>query len=287
MREEFVEFEDLYVDHFIYKGEINMSAYHRHPYFELMHILNGRRQIFFPNGEYVLSKENLVLIPPNFLHRTKSHSFLTQERFVLYFKKEFIEKHMCKEINDIVDSINTPIVLSNDEMKKIAPFFNILITVFREPDNDLKEQSLKMCFLSIFVEFIKIIKEKNFFSTILSTKDSVYYEVVKYIDKNFIEKISLDDLAEKFGISKYQLSKKLNMILGVSWVTYINTLRIAKAQNMLLESQSNILNIALSLGFGSITHFERVFKSMTNYSPTQYIHIMNNLNSMPSNSGNE
>ena len=138
MRNEVIDFDDLYVDHFIYKGEINMSAYHRHPYYELIYILDGRRQIFFPNGECVLSKENLVLIPPNSLHRTKSYSLSSQERIVVYFKKEFIEKHLCKEIRDITDTLNTPVVLSNDEMKKILPFFNNLITIFREPDNDLK-----------------------------------------------------------------------------------------------------------------------------------------------------
>ena len=284
MKSEVLKFEDLYVDHFIFKGEINMSAYHSHPYYELIYILDGRRQIFFPNGECILSKENLALIPPNSLHRTKSHSLSSQERIVIYFKKEFIERHISQEINDIIQSINSPIVLSKDEMKKIAPFFNNFITIFLEPENDLKEESLKMCFLSFFVEFIRIVKEKITYINVFSVKDSVYYEVIKYINKNFHEKLSLDDLSNIFRISKYQLSKKLNIILGVSWVTYINTLRVAKAQSMLVESQSNILNIALSCGFGSITHFERVFKSMTNYSPTQYINVVNNLDSMPANS---
>ena len=275
------DFQDFRIEHFIYKGEINMSVHHQHQYYELMYILDGQRQFLFYNEEHILSNKNIALIPPNTLHRSKSYKSFSQERLLVYFKKDFIKRYFSENEEDYLANLVKPIILTENETKIITPFFNNLLTIYKDDsatNTSLQELSLKMAFLSLFAEFIRIIRKREGTSDLTFTKkDEVYMAVIQYLNENFHNKITLDELSKKFGISKYQLSKKLNSLLGTSWITHINTLRISEAQKILSNSHSkNILQIALSLGFGSITHFERVFKEITKYSPTQFINQLNN-----------
>lgn len=281
------DFKDFRIEHFIYKGEINMSVHHQHQYYELMYILDGQRQFLFYNEEYILSNKNIALIPPHTLHKSKSYKSFSQERILVYFKKEFINRYFSESDKDYFSNLVKPIILTENETKIILPFFNNLISIYKDDtatDIALKDTSLKMAFLSLFAEFIRTVQKRDgTFDYTFTKKDEIYITVIQYLNENYNNKITLDELSKKFGISKYQLSKKLNSILGTSWITHINTLRISEAQKMLSNSRSkNILQIALSLGFGSITHFERVFKEITKYSPTQFINQLNNHNTLTS-----
>ena len=105
----------------------------------------------------------------------------------------------------------------------------------------------------------------------MAKSDSVFREIIAYLDNNYRQRISLELLSEKFHLSKSRLSLKLNLYLGMSWVTYVNTLRIQDAQRMLETSHNNISEVAASVGFDSLTHFERVFKTIQGVTPREYI----------------
>ena len=105
----------------------------------------------------------------------------------------------------------------------------------------------------------------------MAKSDSVFREIIAYLDQNYRQRISLETLSERFHLSKSRLSLKLNLYLGMSWVTYVNTLRIQDAQRMLENSHNNISEVAASVGFDSLTHFERVFKTIQGVTPREYI----------------
>lgn len=140
----------------------------------------------------------------------------------------------------------------------------------------MKELKQQAAFLHLFMALFPKI-EAAYAGTspaemqLLVDNNVFFREVFSYLKENYLRHITLDDLSARFGLSKSHLSSKLNQHLGTSWVTYVNNLRITQAQQMLDTPGSNISEISAAVGFDSLTHFERVFRSITGKSPTQYI----------------
>ncbi|MNJ41043.1 Bifunctional transcriptional activator/DNA repair enzyme AdaA [compost metagenome] len=77
-------------------------------------------------------------------------------------------------------------------------------------------------------------------------------------------------LAEKFYVSPYYLSRFFKEATGFTFVEYVNSVRINEATKLLERSSLKVNLIAKKVGFGSVTHFGRVFKSVTGHAPLYY-----------------
>jgi len=66
------------------------------------------------------------------------------------------------------------------------------------------------------------------------------------------------------------MSRTINLGLDTNFNRLINTMRVEHAKNLLKETDSNILEIALDSGFNSKPTFNRVFRDLSGQTPTQY-----------------
>ena len=92
--------------------------------------------------------------------------------------------------------------------------------------------------------------------------------VVAYIEKNYHEDIKLEGIAKHFNVDSFNLSKKINAITGMNFKGYLNMLRVAKAQELILNTDKPLTEIAFECGFNSIRNFNRVFKNIKGYIPS-------------------
>lgn len=81
--------------------------------------------------------------------------------------------------------------------------------------------------------------------------------------------LDLDELARRVGSNTRYVSRAVNEGLGVSFSALINRMRVADAQQRLL-GDDDILDIGLSVGFGSKATFNRVFRAATGCSPSEW-----------------
>jgi AraC-like DNA-binding protein len=94
---------------------------------------------------------------------------------------------------------------------------------------------------------------------------------IDYINRNFHEhELSLEQVAEHAGISPRRIAQSIQETYGCNFKTYINRIRINESQRLLRETDWPIGEIAFKVGFGNQSHFNRVFKSLTEQSPSQY-----------------
>lgn len=91
-----------------------------------------------------------------------------------------------------------------------------------------------------------------------------------YIDQNYTEELSLDEVARVVCTSPFYFCKKFKQGAGVSFTDYVCRVRIEKAKNLLLNPNLRISEIAYEVGFQSLTHFNRVFRQTLGQSPTEY-----------------
>ena len=92
----------------------------------------------------------------------------------------------------------------------------------------------------------------------------------QYIEANSQEELSLAAVARQAGMSTFYFCKKFKKVTGVNFAHYVSGIRVEKAKNLLLNPNYRISEIAYEIGFQSLTHFNRVFKSIAGQSPTEY-----------------
>lgn len=97
-----------------------------------------------------------------------------------------------------------------------------------------------------------------------------FTSVLKYIDNNYMYDISLDQLANVAGYSKYHFSRIFKQYNSMSYLQYINARRTKAAELLLLDPDIPITEVAMRAGFKSLTTFNRIFKEIKHCTPTDF-----------------
>ena len=95
-------------------------------------------------------------------------------------------------------------------------------------------------------------------------------QICAYLAANYQQKLSLTEVAARFYISPYYLSRLFRRVTGQSIVDYINARRIEAAQKLLETTELSIGSVAEQTGFASAAHFRRVFRETMGVGPLQY-----------------
>lgn len=96
------------------------------------------------------------------------------------------------------------------------------------------------------------------------------YQTIQYINKNFAEKVTLDEVASAVYLSPAYFSKIFKEEMKCNFNTYLNQVRINKSKNLLMNSKFSLVEIAGMVGYEDQSYFTKVFKKMTGLSPGKY-----------------
>lgn len=99
---------------------------------------------------------------------------------------------------------------------------------------------------------------------------SVIQMVKEYIEQNYSSNITLEDAAEYVNISPNYLSALFKQKEQIGFSAYITKVRIEKAKSLLVEPTLKIYNICDMVGYKDVSHFYKIFKEYTGYSPNEY-----------------
>lgn len=98
----------------------------------------------------------------------------------------------------------------------------------------------------------------------------VIYKAVDYIKRNYMKKISLDEVAAHVHLSKSYFCAIFKDEMKCSFNTYINKVRIDMSKKLLLNEGMSLVEIAYCVGFEDQSYFTKVFKSQVGISPGKY-----------------
>lgn len=91
-----------------------------------------------------------------------------------------------------------------------------------------------------------------------------------YIDKNLGEELTLEDVADKLGLTPSYFSHYFKKMTGETFVQYRMRKRIERAKQLLAIPHVKIIDIVVEVGYESYPHFSRTFKKATGISPTEF-----------------
>lgn len=95
-------------------------------------------------------------------------------------------------------------------------------------------------------------------------------KVIQHINDNLDSKIQLTDLATVAQMSLFHFSRTFKSFMKMSPAHYISKVKIEKSKGLLLNTDLNILQIALEVGFDNQSYFSQVFRKHTGQTPEQF-----------------
>ena len=105
----------------------------------------------------------------------------------------------------------------------------------------------------------------------LSAKNQqIYHDLLEYILANLHLPLTLNDLAERAGVSSVHLNTLFKQAHNVTLMRYMTQLRIDSAKRMILYTAERISDVALLVGFSSPASFSIVFRKHTGFSPHRF-----------------
>lgn len=128
-------------------------------------------------------------------------------------------------------------------------------------DEDIIHASMEA--LTVAVNKIAEIKNAD------ECKDERLIEILNYIQSNYLD-VSLEDLSEKFYLSKPYLSKYIKEKSGMTFGETVKRVRMKKARALLKGTNMTVESIALSVGYQNVEHFNRLFKKAYKMTPVQF-----------------
>lgn len=91
-----------------------------------------------------------------------------------------------------------------------------------------------------------------------------------WLEKNFAERFSIDEVAHHAGLSPRHFKRRFKQVTGESPLKYLQQMRLEKAKNMLEENIKDIEAITSQVGYEDSRTFRRFFKQYTSLSPREY-----------------
>ncbi|KAF0145306.1 MAG: AraC family transcriptional regulator [Nitrospirae bacterium] len=114
-------------------------------------------------------------------------------------------------------------------------------------------------------------KEEDAYSEGVGTRERFIIDgIVSFIDEHYMEDLSLENLSEKICINKYKLCKTFKEKTGCGIKSYLNSVRIKNASELLKSHNLNITEIASFVGFDNMVSFYRAFRGIYGVSPREY-----------------
>lgn len=99
---------------------------------------------------------------------------------------------------------------------------------------------------------------------------SVITDIVEYIEASIASRLTLAELSARAGISGFHFNRMFSTVAGVTLKQYVLGRKLAKAAQLLRETDLSVIDIALETGFEYAEVFSRAFKSQLWISPAQY-----------------
>ncbi len=245
-----------------------LAPLHYHNEIELLVATKGSLCVQIEENTYNLSEGEGLFINSGLLHIINSHDTINHGFIAIVFDYSLIcNKHditFTKYIQPLFNGTLTTVpILPNEICHMVHMISNAYEDAYFGFELFIKHTLTEILYILV----------KNSVQTTLpaqNTKSTIIKNVLDYIEKNYSEDISLQDMADYAHISKEYLCRVFNSMSDSTPIEYLNRYRIRQSTSEIIHSDKTISDIALSCGFNNSSYFNKLFLRYMNCTPTEY-----------------
>ena len=254
-----------YFEFYHYYDEIPPRVeFHQHPFYEVFFFLSGTVRYSIEGKTYRLRPGDILLTNNMDIHRPEILPGEPYERFVIWLADDYFER--VRECGDDISQCFRD--AARKDYRLIRPDHDTLIRLRDLCDriDGVKNGTELGCFTlasAYLMEFL-VYLSRGYYATPDSvrqdvTEDSKINLLLLYLNEHITEDLSLDDLAERFYVSKFYLSKQFKQYTGMSLYQYVIKKRLTVARNLLLSGEP-VTRACFDCGFRDYSNFLKAFK---------------------------
>ncbi len=235
----------------------NLFQWHWHDYYELEIFLSGCGIERMNNQTLQVKRGSMTLITPIGCHEVE----LDDDAIVcnIQFTGTGMSDSLLRRLQGIGGSLYIEL-----EGQAFDNVLSVLHIMKQDYDHSLQDE------LQLMLEWLLLLllreTEKQDGTPVYDEK---MIEIINYIHHNFMDKVSVESLAKRFGYSATYMGTLFKNKIGMSIGTYLNNIRMNYAYSLLIGTDKTIDEISEQSGFCDRTYFSALFKKKYNQSPTE------------------
>lgn len=250
--------------HFITNAEVS-THYHQNP--EVFYVLTGELKVQIDETTFLMKQGDIILINANKRHTMNGNEELLGARFEIDFHllAEYMESmQLLFWCNSVADK--------NAAYADLREVFDHILSRYFEKDEKSALDLQALYFQAAHILTSNFLVKAD--DTRLNMDDSQDRQRVRriqnYIQANYQSQISLNNLSDQLYLSNAYLSKYVKKHLGLTFMEYLNNVRLFHAVDELLYTKKNMTHIALDNGFPTSAAFTKAFRDIYGEAPSEY-----------------
>lgn len=251
---------------------------HWHPEIEIIRVLRGSFTLQVNFEQIQLNSGNIAIIPANMLHGMIlpvdciEDALLFNAKAISLSAFDEVEKEILEHLSS--GSMPLPPIIERDSplYAKLSALIDEAFTFLDQnsPASKLKVKARLLEILAICYESGLLNRYKSKTSLSEDQAQDKLKELLSYLNDNFTQKLNVDDAAQKLKFSKPYFCRFFKKATGMSFIDYLNDLRLRKAARELLLSNREVVELASEFGFDNVSYFYRLFKRKFKVTPKEY-----------------
>jgi AraC-like DNA-binding protein len=224
--------------------------WHAHTRHQLLYAFSGMLRLEAENGLYLLPPQRAVWIPAGVLHRTTLQKVCSGSVFLTP--------------SLVPTGIAEVRIISADPIIREMVHYALRWPVTRDSDDQLANT----WFRTIGLLCAEWIREEMPFHLPAARTDQVAI-AIEYTLQN-LELVTIEGAAGAAALSERHFRRRFAMETGITWRLFLHQARMLRAMELLVEANTNITEVAYTVGFNSLSAFAKSFALFSGQTPSNY-----------------
>jgi AraC family transcriptional regulator, transcriptional activator of pobA len=266
---------DFEILHFEKMKEPEVDEIHKHSFYEIIWIENGKSRQTIDYAEYEILPNSLFFISPNQVHQfeewkpLKGGSILFTEDFFLLNN---YNKEKLFEVSFLDNLYSSPCIqLSGKEFTEIKSIIDQISIESKRKD---KSKTILQSFLHILIAKVERNIDKKSGKIVAKRNLIIYKQFKTLLELHFKENKSVEFYAGRLTITSHHLNLVIKKVTGKTATGVIRQRSILEAKRLLTFSDDTISQIAMDLNYFDSSYFAKMFKAETGLSPNGFKQTM-------------
>ena len=242
-------------------------SYHYHDFHKIIVFISGKVTYHIEGISYHLKPRDILLVSQGAIHKPEIDPSVPYERYIFWIRDDL----SCQELNTCFQKANDR---SFNLVRADSALQERLKDLLPEIEQTLQNKHFGDTVLrdALFTQFMIYIN-RIFLRTSSSpdkktySSDTQVEQLLKYINRNLSENLSIDQLANRFFFSKYHMMRKFKNETGYTIHNYITSKRLLMARSLISQGMP-VMKAAQASGFHDYTTFVRAYKKQFGKAPS-------------------
>ena len=249
--------------------------YHYHEFDKVILLLSGKVTYVVEGKSYFLKPGDILLVRHNMIHLPEIDPSEPYERMVLWLGEDYLEQHKRdgESLSDcfaLTHERSFHLLRGSSEMRKKY------LALFQSLEEALQQEGFGQglladtYFLQLLIHLNRDIREDRTAELTETYRfDPKIEEIMRYVESNPAEDLSVEAISRRFFLSRYYLMHRFKEVYGVTVHQYVRQKRLLHASESIRRG-APVLKAATEAGFNDYSAFLRAFQSAYGKSPREW-----------------